>query len=309
MDTDVCIHDGFVWFESLPDRVNREYWYYFLASKTDEFKTYKQTGTQGNLNTAIVGSVEFGLPPLPEQKKIARILSSVDSKLALIDQQITTTQTLKKGLMQKLFTQGVGTQDADGRWQPHTEFQDTELGRVPLGWQCIPFEKAAYLQRGFDLPSQNREVGNIPIISSSGIAGYHNEFQVEGPGVVTGRYGTIGEVFYVEENHWPLNTSLWVKEFFGNHRLFIYYLLQTIDFKKFSEKTGVPGVNRNDIHKLSVSVPPVTEQKEIARILSTVDRKLENLQGQKTQTQQLKKGLMQKLLTGQIRVQPDPQDN
>ena len=81
---------------------------------------------------------EIPVPPLPEQKKIARILSTVDSKLALIDQQITAAQTLKKGLMQKLFSEGVGTQDGasgdSGQWQPHTEFKDSELGRIPVGW-------------------------------------------------------------------------------------------------------------------------------------------------------------------------------
>ncbi|MCW7554486.1 restriction endonuclease subunit S [Endozoicomonas gorgoniicola] len=211
--------------------------------------------------------------------------------------------------MQKLFSEGVGSQDANGQWQPHTGFKDSELGRIPAGWEVMQLGDAALLQRGFDLPSQDRIKGEVPIISSSGVAGYHNEYQVKGPGVVTGRYGTIGEVFYVEPNHWPLNTSLWVKDFHGNYELFVYYLLKTIDFKKFSEKTGVPGVNRNDLHKLKIALPPVLEQKEISKILQAVETKLNHLTTQKSQTQQLKKGLMQKLLTGQIRVKPEPQDH
>src|ERR687886_2444221 len=85
------------------------------------------------------------------------------------------------------------------------------------------------LQRGFDLPNQQRRDGNIPIVSSSGISGYHNEAKVKAPGVVTGRYGTLGEVFYISKDFWPLNTTLYIRDFKGNDPKFISYFLQTLN--------------------------------------------------------------------------------
>ncbi len=131
------------------------------------------------------------------------------------------------------------------------------------------------LQRGFDLPIQDRRPGSTPIISSSGISDYHDEWKAKAPGVVTGRYGTIGEVFYTRQDYWPLNTTLWVKDFHGNDPHFSYYLLKTVDFLSCSDKSSVPGVNRNDLHLITVIVPPLAEQRIIASILSSLDDKIE----------------------------------
>ncbi|MBU2622561.1 MAG: restriction endonuclease subunit S [Proteobacteria bacterium] len=142
-------------------------------------------------------------------------------------------------------------------------------------WQLKALGCVSTLQRGFDLPSYNRVAGDYPIISSGGVSGYHNEAKVKGPGVVTGRYGSLGEVFFVEGDFWPLNTTLWVKDFHGNHEKFVYYLLSSQNFKKFSDKTGVPGVNRNDLHKIKVHLPSVSIQEKIVTILSTWDQSIE----------------------------------
>jgi type I restriction enzyme S subunit len=143
-------------------------------------------------------------------------------------------------------------------------------------WQLKTLGCVSTLQRGFDLPSSDRIDGRYPIISSGGFSGYHNEAKVKGPGVVTGRYGSIGVVFFAESDFWPLNTTLWVKDFHGNYEKFIYYLLSSLNFKKFSDKTGVPGVNRNDLHKIKVHLPSVNIQKKIVFILTTWDHAIEN---------------------------------
>lgn len=176
---------------------------------------------------------------------------------------------------------------------------------VPENWVRSRLGLVAELQRGFDLPGSQRIKGSIPIVSSGGITGYHSEAKCKAPGVVTGRYGSIGDVFYLEENYWPLNTSLWVKDFHGNHEKFIYYLLVNFDFKKFSDKTGVPGVNRNDLHAVKVGVPPIPEQKKIAQILSTWDKAITTTEQLLANSQQHKKALMQQLLTGKKRLLDD----
>jgi type I restriction enzyme S subunit len=173
---------------------------------------------------------------------------------------------------------------------------------VPSGWSKVRLGSVAELQRGFDLPSSQRIDGSVPIVSSGGVTGYHSEAKSKAPGVVTGRYGSIGDVFYLEEDYWPLNTSLWVKDFHGNHEKFVYYLLCNFDFKKFSDKTGVPGVNRNDLHAVRVKLPAIPEQKKIAQILSTWDKAITTTEQLLANSQQQKKALMQQLLTGKKRL-------
>lgn len=172
---------------------------------------------------------------------------------------------------------------------------------MPDRWIIKPLGQIAEFQRGFDLPASKRLNGSIPIISSGGLSGYHNAAKVKAPGIVTGRYGSIGEVFYVEEDFWPLNTSLWVKNFHGNHPKYIYYLLLNFDFKKFSDKTGVPGINRNDLHSVNIKLPPIGEQKKIAKILSTWDKAITTTEKLLANSEQQKKALLQQLLTGKKR--------
>jgi type I restriction enzyme S subunit len=142
-------------------------------------------------------------------------------------------------------------------------------------WPTIPLGDVITLQRGYDLPSQNRKPGKVPIVSSSGVSDYHSEIGVKGPGVVTGRYGTIGQVFLIKEDYWPLNTTLWVKDFHGNDPHFASYLLRTVDFQSCSDKSSVPGVNRNDLHRIPVLLPLLAEQKAIAAVLGALDDKIE----------------------------------
>lgn len=132
------------------------------------------------------------------------------------------------------------------------------------------------LKRGYDLPKIQRKIGRVPIISSAGISDFHLEAKVKGPGVVTGRYGTVGEVFFSESDFWPLNTTLYVRDFKGNDEKFVYYFLKTINYKQYSDKAAVPGVNRNHLHMAEIMFPPnIGQQKAIAHILGSLDDKIE----------------------------------
>jgi len=134
----------------------------------------------------------------------------------------------------------------------------------------------AELKRGYDLPKREREIGIIPLVSSSGTTDLHSVAKVKGPGVITGRYGTIGQVFYVEEDFWPLNTTLYVQNFKNNNPLFVYYLLKTISYEDYSDKAAVPGINRNHLHKAKIRVPVnPSHQQEIAEKLWVLDSKIE----------------------------------
>ncbi len=146
-----------------------------------------------------------------------------------------------------------------------------------MSWNKISLGNFVTLKRGYDLPNSHRHKGDVPIVSSSGITGYHNEAKVNGPGVVTGRYGTLGQVFFIEEDFWPLNTALYVQDFKGNVQRFVAYFLKNILRGMLSDKAAVPGVNRNDLHARKVLVTiDLGIQKRIADILSTYDDLIEN---------------------------------
>jgi type I restriction enzyme S subunit len=147
---------------------------------------------------------------------------------------------------------------------------------IPIGWKQCNLGDVLILQRGFDLPERNREKGKVPIVSSSGISGYHNVAKVRGPGVVTGRYGTLGEVFYIHGDFWPLNTTLYVRDFKGNDPLFLSYFLRTLNLAHQNTAGAVPGLNRNALHLLPVSIPTPPMQRKIAAILSAYDDLIEN---------------------------------
>ena len=170
-------------------------------------------------------------------------------------------------------------------------------------WKILDLGNVATLQRGYDLTYRQRKPGSVPVVTSTGVTDTHAEARERGPGVVTGRYGTIGEVFFIKEDYWPHNTTLFVKNFHGNDPLFVACLLRTIDFHSHSGKSGVPGVNRNDLHALTVRIPPtVDEQRNIAEALSDVDALLGGLDRLIAKKRDLKQAAMPQLLTGQTRL-------
>lgn len=138
-------------------------------------------------------------------------------------------------------------------------------------WRSAQLGEVITLKRGHDLPESARVDGAIPVVSSSGITGYHNVAAALPPGIVTGRYGTLGEVFYIEEPYWPLNTALYAVDLHGNDPLFCSYFLRTVLRRTQSDKAAVPGVNRNDLHKIPVRVPNPTAQEKIAAVLKQYD--------------------------------------
>lgn len=132
------------------------------------------------------------------------------------------------------------------------------------------------LQRGFDITKAEQEPGPYPVVSSSGIKSLHSTFKVSGPGVVVGRKGSLGTVFYVRENFWPHDTTLWVKDFHGNDERYSYYFLQTMQLEQYDVGASNPTLNRNHIHGLPIYLPSLPTQRRIASILSAYDDLIEN---------------------------------
>jgi type I restriction enzyme S subunit len=135
----------------------------------------------------------------------------------------------------------------------------------------------ATLQRGIDITQKQQTSGTVPVISSGGISSFHNVAAVSGPGVVLGRKGTVGTVFYVEGDFWPHDTTLWVKDFHGNDRRFVYYFFRSItrNLSALDVGTANPTLNRNHVHPLRMEWPALTEQRAIVDILGALDDKIE----------------------------------
>ncbi|CAN5526708.1 hypothetical protein BH11PLA2_BH11PLA2_47290 [soil metagenome] len=220
-----------------------------------------------------------------EQEAIAGALSDADALIESLEQLVAKKRQIKHGAMQELLT---GQRRLPGF---KDEWEEKRLGLV------APF------QRGFDLPTRTLKQGLYPVVYSNGIMNHHAEFQVKGPGVVTGRSGTIGNITFVEQDFWPHNTSLWVTSFKGNDPKYIFYLYSRIGFNRFATGSGVPTLNRNDVHALSLAIPSdPSEQTAIAAVLSDMDAEIAGLEAKLAKARLIKAGMMQELLTGRIRL-------
>jgi len=143
-------------------------------------------------------------------------------------------------------------------------------------WKRMPLGDFVTLQRGHDLPDASRRAGQVPILGSFGVTGWHDEAKASGPGVTIGRSGaSLGVVSYSAVDFWPLNTALYVVDFHGNDERFAYYFLKNFDFTSYNSGSAQPSLNRNFLHPVLVDVPPLSEQLAIAKTLGELDAKIE----------------------------------
>ena len=240
-------------------------------------------GGREGLNFQEIGKMEFSFPQIDEQRKIGTYFNSIDHLLTLHQRKYDKLVAIKKSMLEKMFP------------REGSRFPEIRFAGFAEPWERRKVSDIAPLQRGFDLPASNVKAGKYPVVMSNGIGGYHSEYKAKGPGVVTGRSGTIGKLHYIEDDYWPHNTALWVTSFKGNYPKFIYYLYQQLGLEHFSSGSGVPTLNRNDVHDAIVSVPCVDEQAQIAACFSQLDnliilhqRKLEKLQA-------IKKSMLEKM--------------
>ncbi|WP_410630731.1 restriction endonuclease subunit S [Amycolatopsis sp. cmx-4-83] len=141
-------------------------------------------------------------------------------------------------------------------------------------WTTTTIGSVITLQRGFDITREQQRPGKVPVISSGGISSFHDTPATQGPGVVIGRKGTLGKVFYTDENYWPHDTTLWVKDFKGNSPRFVYYFLSQLNTLKLNVGSANPTLNRNHVHPIQIEWPSVSEQHAIVRVLDALDNKI-----------------------------------
>jgi type I restriction enzyme S subunit len=329
MKTEGCIHDGWLLLRKRKKDISVDFMYYVLSSdfiKT-QFISKAAGSTVQNLNIKLVETVKALIPPLPEQQKIAEILSTIDDKIEVIDQQIIETQTLKKGLMQRLLTKGIG----------HTEFKDSPFGMIPESWEVVPiYELRNKNDRygftggpfGSDLKSEHYTETGVKIIQLQNIG--EGKFIDKGIAftsenkadelhscnifpneIILAKMAPVARCCKVpstDERY--VMCSDGIRLSIDTNKYDNEFVFQALNSKYFrdeaeSKSTGTTRarIGLKELKLIPILIPKdIQEQKEVALILSTVDDKLNVLSEKKSHYQELKQGLMQQLLTGKIRV-------
>ena len=279
----------------------------------EQFKKVSNGGVLNFVGLGNIRNLSYPVPPLSEQQKIAEILTTVDDKIDVINTQIIQTQELKKGLMQQLLTRGIG----------HTKFKDSVLGEIPESWEVIKIldignvvtgntpktsEKHFYTDKGFSLASP-ADLGKKKYISSTikqlTKIGFEQTRKLPSKAILVTCIGsTIGKIGMAKI---PIATNQQINSIVCNDKNepeYFYYVMESMasTIKSLAGTQAVPLLNKSDFSAISIIRPPIIEQKKIAEILSSIDEKLDILETKRDTFTELKKGLMQQLLTGKIRI-------
>lgn len=283
-------------------KVDPEYLGYWLLQPEIEHSLYilGVGAGQPNISPSQIGAMKITLPPMDTQRQVASILSAYDDLIENNTRRIEILKEMARRLYEEWFVHF--------RYPGHEEvsFKESELGRIPEGWEVGALQDVIVLQRGFDLPVKKRTSGDFPIVSATGGSGTHIEAKVNGPGVVTGRSGSIGKVMYVHGSYWPLNTTLWGKAFPLGSTLFAFYTLSAIDLKGFNVGAAVPTLNRNDIHGLPVVMPSKEVIKVFDKAAEPMHKLVVKLEKTNANLRDQRDLLLSKLVSGEIDVSDIP---
>jgi type I restriction enzyme S subunit len=255
-------------------------------------RSIKGGAAQGNANAKILTLFKFKLPPLDVQTHIAEVLSAYEDLIENNRRRIRLLEQTVRLLYKEWFVR---------LRFPGYEHFEVKNG-VPEGWEQVPIGDVLTLQRGFDLPVGKRKRGPYPIYASTGINGYHERAKVKGPGVVTGRSGSLGTVIYIPSDFWPLNTTLWIKEFRKVSPLFAVHLLSGLHLEQYNGGAAVPTLNRNDVHRIEVLCPSKTLLELFDGYATPVYRQIEILEDQCKKLQSSRDLLLPRLMNGEIAV-------
>ncbi len=241
-------------------------------------------GVRGSLEWEDFESMQLPVPHIDKQREIVKEYNTIQNRINLNQQLTQKLEETAQAIYREWF---VNFEFPDQKGKPYKsnggEMVNSELGEIPLNWEAGTLFDLLELQRGFDLPTQNRKEGTYPIFASTGTNEKHNEFKVKAPGIVTGRSGSLGEVFFVDEDFWPLNTTLWVKHFKRATPIYSYYILKGINIIDYNGGSAVPTLNRNDIHRHQLIIPEkiVVEKFESIQQVFFKNVKVLNLENQK----------------------------
>ena len=256
-------------------------YYWFASNFMQDWIASCDTGsTIPLINLSVLKSLPVPVPPLPEQRAIASVLSSLDDKIDLLHRQNKTLEAMAETLFRQWFVE-----EADEGWEEGT------LGDV------------IELIYGKGLKKEIRTGTGYPVIGSSGVVGYHSEFLVEGPGIVIGRKGTLGKVSYLWDNFFPIDTTYYIKSKVESAGLlYEYFLLKTLNFEEMNSDSAVPGLNRDIALSTEIKIAPLEKLNKFNQFTSTFINKLRDNTKQIRTLEKLRDMLLPKLTSGEVRV-------
>lgn len=290
---------------------------YILLSEHESMLRFASGTTHQTIYFPEAKAFHVCIPEIKRQKAISDVLQCLDDRIALLRQTNATLEAVAQTLFKSWFVdfdpvhakqkgiKPVGMDEATAALFPNS-FEESGLGvgLVPKGWTVGTLQDLLMLQRGFDLPSQDRVPGAYPIIAASGSSGTHVTPMAKGPGVVTGRSGVLGRVFLEMEDYWPLNTTLWVKEFRAATPCYAYEVLRRLDFGSFNAGSAVPTLNRNHVHGLKYLIPPRSCVSAYESLAIQLHQRVKLNQKQAGVLAKLRDTLLPRLISGQLRL-PD----
>jgi type I restriction enzyme, S subunit len=274
-----------------PKQLDQNYLYYLLRYKILELKTIATGGVFDTIVKTTLENLKFQKIDIFKQQRIASILSVYDDLIEVNNERIKILEETAKELYKEWFVRMRFPGYKNAKFNKGVP---EKLGSIKY------FRDFIKLNRGFDLPSDKIVEGVHPIIASTSVKAYHNAFKVKPPVITTGRSGSLGTVLYVNQNAWPLNTALYVKDFKGNQPLFVYFLLSNMNLENFDSGAGVPTLNQNHLHKLKLWVPCVELQSKFAEIVSPLFQQIENLRNQNAELAQIRDRLLPRLISGKL---------
>jgi type I restriction enzyme S subunit len=297
--------------------LERRFLFYFTMSRvfrsTGEGEMYG-AGGQKRVPPEFCENVPVPLPSLDDQRVIAAFL---DRETAKFDTLVAKKRTLierlaekRTALISRAVTRGLPPDAARAAgFDPHPKLKFSGidwLGEVPDHWEIVRLGRKIELQRGVDITKDDQNDGNVPVVSSGGVSSFHDRALAPGPGVVVGRKGTAGAVYYVPVDFWPHDTTLWVRQFHGNSPRYVYFKLLSMDLSSFDTGSANPTVNRNLVHPVVVSWPPLTEQVAIASFLDReteeTDRMVAKIEAAIERLQEYRVALITAAVTGKVDV-------
>jgi len=244
------------------------------------------------VNKGAFSKIKLLVPDLITQRKIAAILTAYDDLIEINKRRIVLLEKMAEEIYREWFVRM--------RFPGH---QDTRFIKdVPEGWEKKKFGHFCMLKRGYDLPNALVVQGPYPVLASTSIKTYHNHYKVEPPVITTGRSGSLGDVLISFSRAWPLNTSLYVRNFFGNSPFFIFYTLKKMGLEKFNSGAGVPTLNRNHLNAIPMSVPNKELQKRFGTVIEPIHRQIEVYRSLNNNLTKTRDFLLPRLVSGKLSV-------
>ena len=276
------------------DRYDPVYFTYYFKSKA--FRRAVSGTAVGaniqNLSQARLSNHECRIPSIEVQHRIADILSAYDDLIENNQKQIKLLEEAAQRLYKEWFV--------NLRFPGH---ENTKIvDGVPEGWSRTNINEILTFHRGYDLTKNEMKAGRYPVVGSTTVIGYHNEFKIKGPGIVTGHSGSLGKYQFIWDNFWPHNTSLYISDYKDHNIFFVYSLLQTVDFASLNNGGAIPTLNRNVLSNIEVIEPTDELQEMFAKIAEAQYRKIRNLEKQNNQLKMARDVLLPKLMSGEVEV-------